>query len=105
MRKLLILACLAIPLSHAADAPMAGHKMQSEMPGKQHEGSGKVIAISRDRITLSHGAIASLNWPPMTMGFALANPGLAKGIAVGDSVRFRFSEQSGQYVVQGLVRQ
>jgi Cu(I)/Ag(I) efflux system membrane fusion protein len=57
----------------------------------RHEGEGKVVAIGRDAITLSHGAIASLNWPPMTMDFKLPPSGPPRGVDPGDSVQFEFT--------------
>ena len=53
-----------------------------------HHGSGKVEAIDKDAITLSHGPIASLQWAAMTMGFKLPAGGIPSGIKVGDRVDF-----------------
>lgn len=53
-----------------------------------HHGVGKVEAIGKDEITLSHGPIASLQWGAMTMDFKLPASGLPKNIAVGDTVAF-----------------
>ncbi|MFC7421710.1 efflux RND transporter periplasmic adaptor subunit [Iodobacter arcticus] len=65
-----------------------------------HQGQGIVKAIDSKQITLEHGAIASLNWPAMTMDFPLANPRLAKGIRVGQQVSFSFIKQGS--VVQSI---
>jgi Cu(I)/Ag(I) efflux system membrane fusion protein len=43
-------------------------------------------------VILSHGPIASLQWPPMTMGFKPPPSGLPKDIAVGDTVSFEFRQ-------------
>ena len=57
----------------------------------RHEGQGKVEAIGRDAITLSHGAIASLKWGPMTMDFKVPlKGGLPRNLEVGDPVNFEF---------------
>jgi Cu(I)/Ag(I) efflux system membrane fusion protein len=61
----------------------------------RHEGEGKVVAIGRDTITLAHGAIASLKWPPMTMDFKLPPSGPPRGIDAGDSVQFEFLMEAG----------
>lgn len=53
-----------------------------------HRGEGKVEAIGKDEITLSHGPIPSLQWGAMTMGFKLPAGGLPKNISVGDTVTF-----------------
>jgi Cu(I)/Ag(I) efflux system membrane fusion protein len=56
--------------------------------GATHHGEGKVEAIGRDEISLSHGPIASLQWGAMTMSFKLPPTGLPAGISVGDAVTF-----------------
>jgi Cu(I)/Ag(I) efflux system membrane fusion protein len=53
-----------------------------------HHGSGKVEKIGKDEITLSHGPIASLDWPSMTMGFKLAANAKIDKFTVGDMVNF-----------------
>jgi len=55
-----------------------------------HRGEGKVESVDADAITISHGPIASLNWPAMTMGFGKASPHAFPGVKVGDLVRFEF---------------
>ena len=61
------------------------------MPAETKHGkaTGTVTAIdtAAGRVTLDHGAIAELEWPPMTMVFA-AKPELLKDIKVGDKVAF-----------------
>lgn len=56
---------------------------------KMGKGSGTVTAVDAiaGKITLDHGAIPAVGWPPMKMGFS-AKPDLLKGIAVGDKVDF-----------------
>jgi Cu(I)/Ag(I) efflux system membrane fusion protein len=58
---------------------------------QRHEGQAKVEAIARDTMTLSHGPIASLKWPAMTMDFKLPKAGAPRGVAVGDQVDFEFT--------------
>ncbi|MEO8165962.1 MAG: efflux RND transporter periplasmic adaptor subunit, partial [Betaproteobacteria bacterium] len=60
-----------------------------------HRGEGKVESIDQDSIMLSHGPIPSLQWGPMTMGFAPPPGGLPKNIAIGDTVSFEFHEAEG----------
>ena len=57
-----------------------------------HRGEGKVESIDKDKITLSHGPIPSLQWGPMTMGFNLPANGLPRNVAVGDTVTFEIRE-------------
>jgi Cu(I)/Ag(I) efflux system membrane fusion protein len=60
--------------------------------GPTHRGEGKVESIDKDKITLSHGPIPSLQWGPMTMGFTLPANGLPSNVAVGDTVTFEIRE-------------
>ena len=58
---------------------------------QRHAGQAKVEAIGRDAMTLSHGPIASLKWPAMTMDFKLPKGGAPRGVEVGDRVDFEFA--------------
>lgn len=71
-----------------SDMPMPGKPTQLE--AVVHRGEGKIESIDADEITLSHGAIPSMQWPAMTMGFQLPEGGVAKGLNVGDTVVFEF---------------
>ncbi len=55
-----------------------------------HVGEGKVEKVTPDALTISHGPIATLKWPAMTMGFAKPGPTQFADIAPGDTVRFEF---------------
>ena len=55
-----------------------------------HRATGKVERIGKDDVTISHGPVPSLKWPPMTMGFALPPGGLPQDVKVGDTVQFEF---------------
>ena len=68
-----------------SDAPAAE---SGKAGGPTHHGSGKVEKIGKDKITLSHGPIPSLQWGAMTMGFKLPSAGLPKNISAGDNVVF-----------------
>lgn len=65
-----------------------------------HHGAGKVERIGKDEITLSHGPIPSLQWPPMTMGFKPPSTGLPDNIRVGGQVSFDFrANDDGSYEI------
>ena len=59
-------------------------------PAIKHQGEGKVDAIDKDGVTLSHGPVASAGWGSMTMAFQPPAAGLPRNIAVGDRVQFEF---------------
>ncbi len=72
-------------------AAMADDASTMAAPTETMHGKGMATVMAIDstkgQVTLDHGAIAELEWPPMTMGFA-AKPELLKDIKVGDKVAF-----------------
>ena len=73
--------------------------------GHQAEGTLNAIDLAAGSVTISHGPVASLNWPAMKMDFVLANPGLVSGIAPGTGVVIEFVERKpGEWVVTSLVK-
>lgn len=72
-----------------------------------HTGTGTVTAIDQPakRITIAHDPIPSLNWPSMTMAFAI-DASLLDNVQTGDKVAFDLVEgDDGQYVIQDIRRQ
>ncbi|MBK9236784.1 MAG: efflux RND transporter periplasmic adaptor subunit, partial [Rhodoferax sp.] len=70
-----------------------------------HRAEGTVDEIDAKAATLSisHGAVASLKWPAMTMEFKLANGALLKGLQPGSAIAFEFVErQAGEWVITSL---
>lgn len=68
-----------------------------------HHGVGKVEAIGKDEITISHGPIVSLQWPAMTMTFKLPATGMPQGIAVGSRVGFEIRQTTdGAYQIASI---
>lgn len=59
----------------------------------EHRGEGRVEAIAKDEIMLSHDPIPSLKWSAMTMGFVAPAAGWPASIKVGDRVSFTFRPQ------------
>ena len=66
------------------------------------EGVIKAIDAKAGTVTLAHGPVQELKWPPMTMAFKLAKPELAKGLSVGNKVRFEFQAQGMSAVVTAI---
>ncbi|AWV06183.1 efflux RND transporter periplasmic adaptor subunit [Marilutibacter maris] len=64
----------------------AGDASAADTPAL-HQADASVRAIAEGRIELSHGPFPTLHMPGMTMRFPLADPALAEGLRVGDSVR------------------
>lgn len=62
---------------------------------------GEVRKVDREagKITLRHGDIPSLEMPPMTMVFRVADPALLDKVKPGDKVRFTAEKIGGQYTL------
>lgn len=56
-------------------------------------------------INLTHGPIASLGWPAMTMDFGVAPAVDLSAVKVGDTVTFTVGKAGGVYVIDMLKRQ
>ena len=65
---------------------------QQAMPGATHQATGvvKKIDAKAGRITIAHGAVKSLNWPPMTMPFKISRS-QAETLKPGQRVSFEFA--------------
>lgn len=97
MKKTLPLA-LAFVLSLGAaaaraDSVMPGMDMggQQAKPGASHQAIGivKKVDVKAGKITITHGAVKSLNWPPMTMPFKISRS-QAEMVKAGQRVNFEF---------------
>lgn len=64
----------------------------------------EVRRVDRDagKITLKHGYIKSLDMPPMTMVFQVADKALLDKVKPGDKVKFAAVEKAGAYVVTSI---
>jgi Cu(I)/Ag(I) efflux system membrane fusion protein len=68
----------------------------------RYSGEGRIEAIDKDELTLSHGPIESLKWGAMTMPFKNPKQGLPKDLKVGMRVKFDFVMQGDDYVLQSV---
>ena len=70
--------------------------------GVEHRAEGKLDAIDAKAgtVTITHGPVASLKWPGMTMDFVLANSGQLGNLKPGASVSFSFVERKpGEWLI------
>ncbi|MFR0692862.1 efflux RND transporter periplasmic adaptor subunit [Enterobacterales bacterium AE_CKDN230030158-1A_HGKHYDSX7] len=70
-----------------------------------HEADGRIVAISAQGLTVSHGPFNTLGMPGMTMTFALARPELAEGLKVGQRIRFGVSQGDAGLVIEQVSKQ
>ena len=77
------------PAAPAAKSSMDDMALRVET--RKATGTGTITAIdmANANVTIDHGDIAELEWPPMNMGFEAERPAL-EGLSVGDRVDFEF---------------
>ncbi len=64
---------------------------QADMHAAQmHMGQGVVnkVDLQHNKVNMTHGPIASLGWPGMTMDFKVKDAAILKGIKPGQKVKF-----------------
>ncbi len=97
MKRFLImtLACitfgaLAIPV-YANDA----HHPKADVQ-KSYAAKGEVVVVDKaaGKVKLKHEAIPELDWPAMTMFFAVADKSQLESLAVGDQVEFQLMKSN-----------
>jgi Cu/Ag efflux protein CusF len=98
------LALAASPVDAAETKPAQGAKMEAGKAAAEpaHKGSGTVNSVDAKagKVNLSHGPVASLNWPGMKMDFAVQDKQALAGLKPGTKVEFKLMEKSkGQYVI------
>ncbi|EPA96840.1 MULTISPECIES: copper-binding protein [unclassified Pseudomonas] len=90
--------------AHAEDMPgmkmdgMEGMQMEQETkqsPVANTEGTIKAIDTTKQTVTISHGAVPAMQWPPMTMAFSVTEKQMT-GLTVGDHVSFSFRVKDGK---------
>ncbi len=84
--------------------PAAG-KGAGPAKGAGHRGEGTVESVDAKAgtVSLTHGPIASLKWPAMTMEFKVANESLLPSLQPAATVSFEFIErQPGEWVITAV---
>ena len=76
----------------AAMGPASAASMPMARASGVHVGEGKVESVDANGITVSHGPVASLKWPAMTMGFGKPDAKAFADVKPGDTVRFEFRQ-------------
>lgn len=62
----------------------------------------KKIDLEQGKITISHGPLAKLEMPPMTMVFRVADPQFLTQTKVNDTIRFEADKVNGAYTVMRI---
>lgn len=93
-----VLGSLSVAQPASAPAPASAAAPAS------FSAKGKVDGVDADSMTISHGAIAQLKWPPMTMPFNKPSPTAFADVKVGDSIHFEFKKNGDEYELVSVHR-
>ncbi|WP_007373834.1 copper-binding protein [Kosakonia radicincitans] len=75
------------------------------MQAQEYQSQGTIKKLTADSVSIAHAAIPALNWPPMTMQFALAQGSALPAVKVGDKVSFTFVQSESGYQLVSLTPQ
>jgi Cu(I)/Ag(I) efflux system protein CusF len=67
-----------------------------------HQATGVVTKVDKNKVSIKHEAIPSLNWPPMTMAFTVKDRSLMEKMKKGQKVNFEFIQDGRDYVVTAV---
>ena len=85
-----------------ANAPKEGAKQELALA----TGMIRSMDLQRGRVTIAHGPVPMMNWPPMTMTFAVPNAAMLRGLTKGARVEFAFEprQRGDAFVIQSIRR-
>lgn len=87
--------------SHGGSAPT--EKPAAATVGNKAEGKVEEIDAKAGTVSITHGPVASLKWPGMTMEFKAANDAILKQLKPGASISFEFVERGqGEWVITSV---
>ena len=93
MKKILIISLAVAAFGIAATSTYADdtHHPQTEAQ-KSYSVIGEVVAVDKTagRVKLKHEAVPELNWPGMTMFFAVSDKTQLDILEVGNRIEFQF---------------
>jgi Cu(I)/Ag(I) efflux system protein CusF len=116
MKNTLKLSAITLAFLGASAAYAADHtvhvienenRMKAEAEAKAKAASqaemadGEIRKINKNtgKITLKHGEIKSVEMPPMTMVFGVADKAMLEGLNEGDKVKFNVKQEGSNYTV------
>jgi Cu/Ag efflux protein CusF len=71
--------------------------------GHQAEGKVEEVDTKAGTVSVTHGPVASLKWPGMTMEFKAANEAILKQLKPGAAIDFEFVERGqGEWVITSV---
>ena len=98
-----------------SEASLSGFVDRLARPAAPAQSAGNLVTAAgtiqsldpqQARITIAHGPVPRLNWPAMTMTFAVRDPAMLRGLRRGDRVTFALhpSPVNGTYMIERIAR-
>lgn len=77
------------------------HKAEAKVTAQAELADGEIRKINKatGKVTLKHGEIKSVEMPPMTMVFGVADKAMLEGLKEGDKVKFDVKQEGSNYTV------
>ena len=105
-RAIVLFAVLAaMPVVFAQSGGMKGMDMKmdkKEANGTVHKATGVVTKMEKDKVTIKHEPVQSMNWPSMSMAFTVKDKALMSKIKNGQKIDFEFVQAGRDYVVTAV---
>jgi Cu(I)/Ag(I) efflux system membrane fusion protein len=97
-------ASLGSALTRLEPAAQAARDPGGHTRAATHKAVGEVRKVdpASAKLTLRHEPVPSLDWPAMTMDFAVADKALLSGLAPGSRVEFEFAESGDAFVISRI---
>jgi Cu(I)/Ag(I) efflux system protein CusF len=92
------------PVPQPLENATGGHASHAGDPSAVADGVVLSVDGAAKNITISHGPLANLGMPPMTMGFEVRDAALLDRIKPGDKVRFHADVVGGKFTVMSMER-
>ena len=109
MKRLVVLSaifCVSVAVTSLSSAQGTGTMDMGKDSGKKsqagtHRASGTVTKVdpAGSKVTIAHGPVESLKWPPMTMNFIVKDKALLGKLSSGKKIEFEFVQQGRDYVI------
>jgi Cu(I)/Ag(I) efflux system protein CusF len=87
------------------DMPMKGMDMKTDKKdamGATHKATGVVTKVEKNKITIKHEPVQSMNWPSMTMAFGVKDKAMLDKVSKDKKVEFEFAQQGKDYVITSI---
>jgi Cu(I)/Ag(I) efflux system periplasmic protein CusF len=100
---LLVVASAALPHPGAwAQGQPTSAPATATAIGYPAVGIVKQVDVTAGKVTISHDAIAGLDWPAMTMSFGVKDKSLFDKLTVDRKVEFTVAKQGAAYVITSV---